>query len=210
MRLILKEDYPSLGFMGDTVSVKGGYARNFLIPRGIAVEAESSKGHQIKHVLAGINARKAKKKAEAEAFKQRLESLNLEFLLKLGEQGKSFGAVTAHDIELELQKQEVALDRKQIRLHEPIKSGGTFPVHVKLHADVTATLNIKVNVEVPAAKETGEQKEARPRRERKERKEKGEGRKASAGGESDEVGKSEGSKGKKKSEAASEEESAQE
>jgi len=198
MRLILKEDYPSLGFMGDTVSVRGGYARNFLIPRGIAVEAESAKGHQIKHILSGINSRKAKKKAEAEAFKQRLEALNLEFVLKLGEQGKSFGAVTAHDIELELQKQDVVLDRKQIRLHEPIKSGGTFPVHVKLHAEVTAALEIKVNVETPVAKESDEQKEARPRREKKER---GEGRKAAGSGESEEV-KAERPKGKKISEEA--------
>ncbi len=207
MRLILKEDYPSLGFMGDTVSVKGGYARNFLIPRGIAAEAESSKGHQIKHILAGINARKAKKKTEAEEFKQRLESLNLEFLLKLGEQGKSFGAVTAHDIELELQRQDIALDRKQIRLHEPIKSGGAFPVQVKLHAEVTAVLNIKVNVEVPAAKEI-EQKEAKPRRERKE---KSEERNASDA-ELSEEGKPAAARGNTKSKdaAGEEEESAQE
>ena len=164
MKVILKEDYPSLGFVGDAVAVRGGYARNFLLPRGIAVEAESSKGRQLQHIIAGITARKAKKKAEAESFRQRLEALSLEFTLRLGEQGKSFGAVTARDIELELQKNDVVLDRKQIKLHEAIKSGGSFPVQVKLHSEVTATLTVKVNVETPPAAAKPAADEGKPRR----------------------------------------------
>lgn len=200
MRVILREDYPSLGFVGDAVSVKGGYARNFLIPKGIALEVGSAKARQLAHILAGINAKKAKKKAESEALKERLEKLPLEFVLKLGEQGKSFGAVTAHDIELELQKQDILLDRKQIRLHEPIKSGGNFPVQVKLHSEVVATLAVKVNVETPVAAPKKEGEESRGKRERGARK----GR-IESGAKADTDGEPRAAKGKRRSEKSEEE-----
>jgi len=200
MRVILKEDYPSLGFIGDAVSVKGGYARNFLIPKGIALEVGSSKARQLAHILAGINAKKAKKKAESEALKERLEQLILEFVLKLGEQGKSFGAVTAHDIELELQKQDVLLDRKQIRLHEPIKSGGNFPVQVKLHSEVVATLAVKVNVEMPVATPKKEDEEPKVKREKGARK----GR-TERSAKTETEGEPKAAKGKRRSEKSEEE-----
>lgn len=164
MKVILREDYPSLGYIGDVVAVRGGYARNFLLPRGIAVEAQSPKAKQLEHILSGINAKKAKKKAEAEAFAKRLEGIPLEFTLKLGEQGKSFGAVTVHDIELEFRKHDIQLDRKQIRLGEAIKSGGTFDVHVKLHSEVSTVVRVKVNVETPPPRQKDPEQQGRRER----------------------------------------------
>lgn len=151
MDIILTQDYPSLGYVGDRVAVRRGYARNFLIPRGIAVEVASHNARLLAHRLAGINAHKAKLKAEADELAGRLAQAKLEFTMKLGSQGKSFGAVTVRDIELALEAQGFKFERRQVRLSEPIKSAGEFEVQVKLHSEVVVSLPIKVTAEVVAA-----------------------------------------------------------
>lgn len=151
MNIILKEDYPSLGYIGDLVAVKPGFARNFLLPRGIAVEASSRNGKLLNHKLDGIRAKRSKKKAEAEVFAKSIEAASVEFVLKAGQAGKSFGAITARDIEAALKKQDIEINKKQIRLLEPIKSSGTYSVEVKVHAEVVAHLPVKITTEAVAA-----------------------------------------------------------
>ena len=121
MEVILREDYISLGYIGDTVRVRRGFARNFLIPRGIAVEASSVNDRQLKHKLSAITAQRIKKKSEADAFGKVLEQVTVEFTLKVGAKGKSFGSVTSRDVETSLKALGYDVDRRQIRIAETIK-----------------------------------------------------------------------------------------
>ncbi|NDC36996.1 MAG: 50S ribosomal protein L9 [Proteobacteria bacterium] len=147
MEVILQSDFPTLGYVGDRVEVANGYARNFLIPRGIAVEASSRNERQINHLLSAINVKKARLRGEAEGLAKRLEGVSLEFKLKVGEGGKTFGSITSKDIEAALKAQGFDILRKQIRQTEPFKKAGEYKVQVKLHSEVTATVSIKLALE---------------------------------------------------------------
>jgi large subunit ribosomal protein L9 len=171
MKVILKENYPKLGYVGDTVEVKRGYARNYLIPRGFAVEAGSRSAKQFAHVLSGILVRKTKLKNEAEVMASRMGSITLEFTLKFSEGGKSFGAITARDIEAALKDKGYLVDRRQIRLSEPLKSPGSFLVEVKLHSEVSAQVPVAIEAEKENKKEIKEDKEA-PKKKREGKKKK--------------------------------------
>jgi len=144
MEVILREDYISLGYIGDTVRVRRGFARNFLIPRGIAVEASSGNERQLRHKLSAIVAKRVKKKAEAQAFAQVLGQVIVEFTLKMGAKGKSFGSVTSRDVEASLKALGYSVDRRQIRINEAMKSPGVYTVDVKLHSEVTVPVQVKV------------------------------------------------------------------
>jgi large subunit ribosomal protein L9 len=144
MEVILREDYISLGYIGDTVRVRRGFARNFLIPRGIAVEATSGNEKQLKHKLSAIVAKRIKKKAEAEAFAKVLGQVTVEFTIKVGAKGKSFGSVTTRDVEASLKALGYEVDRRQIRINETIKGPGVYTVDVKLHSEVTVPVQVKV------------------------------------------------------------------
>lgn len=144
MEVILREDYISLGYIGDTVKVRRGFARNFLIPRGIAVEASSGNERQLKHKLSAIVAKRVKKKAEAEAFAKVLGQVTVEFTLKVGAKGKSFGTVTSRDVEASLKALGYEVDRRQIRINETIKGPGVYAVEVKLHSEVLVPVQVKV------------------------------------------------------------------
>lgn len=144
MEVILREDYLPLGYVGDTVNVKRGFARNFLIPRGVAIESSSQNEKALKHKLSAIVAKRIKKKAEAEAFGATLSQIIVEFTLKIGAGGKSFGAITARDVEGALKNLGYSVDRRQIRLLEVIKTAGAHKAEVKLHSEVTVPLQIKV------------------------------------------------------------------
>ena len=151
MEVILKEDYLALGYIGDTVKVKRGYARNYLIPRGLAVEASNKNDSALKHKLAAILSKRIKKKSEAEAFGRILQQVTVEFTIKVGAQGKSFGSITAKDIEASLQTLGYQVDRRQIRIGEPIKTAGAHTVEVKLHSEVSIPVQIKVMAATPVA-----------------------------------------------------------
>ncbi|NLF26002.1 MAG: 50S ribosomal protein L9 [Deltaproteobacteria bacterium] len=144
MEVILQQDYPQLGFIGDRVNVKRGYARNFLVPRGIALETSSKSAKELNHRLTQINARKQKKKNEAEELAERLNEVTLEFKLRAGVGGKSYGSIQSKEIEVALRKLGYELERRQIKLGEPIKTAGEFKVSIKLHSEVSAecTLNV--------------------------------------------------------------------
>ncbi len=162
MEVILKENFPSLGYVGDVVKVKSGYARNFLIPRGIASEASSNNARQLAHKMLGINARRAKLKGEAEELGKKLASVTLAYTLKAGEGGKIFGSVHAKDVEASLAAQGFEISKTQIKLSDSIKKAGDFSASIKLHSDVTVTLPIKVTSDVVKTKAPrGEPKEAK-------------------------------------------------
>lgn len=151
MEVILREDYISLGYIGDTVKVRRGFARNFLIPRGIAVEASTGNERQLKHKLSAILSKRMKKKAEAEEFAKVLGQVTVEFTLKVGAKGKSFGSVTTRDIETSLKALGYQVDRRQIRINETIKGPGVYTVDVKLHSEVTVPVSVKVIAAQPVA-----------------------------------------------------------
>jgi large subunit ribosomal protein L9 len=144
MEIILTEDFKQLGYVGDKVSVKRGFARNFLFPRGIAVEFNSRNANELKHKLALIVAKREKKKQEAELFAKSLQGLILEFNLSIGKQGKSFGSVSMRDIELAFKEKGFDIDRRQLRAVESFKSGGEHELTVKLHPEVVAKVIVRI------------------------------------------------------------------
>lgn len=167
MDVILQSDFPSLGYVGDRIAVKPGYARNFLIPRGIAVEASSANARLLKHRMDIINAKKMKLKGEAEGLAAKLNSVALDFTIKMGSGGRSFGAITAKDVDAALKSQGFELDRKQIKLLEPIKKAGEFKIGIKLHSEVMANVTAKVTAEAPEKKAAAEEGESKPKKSRK-------------------------------------------
>lgn len=159
MEVILREDYISLGYIGDTVRVRRGFARNYLIPRGIAVEASSRNDRELKHKLSGIISKRIKRKAEAEAFAKVLGQVTVEFTLKVGSKGKSFGSVTSRDVEASLKALGYDIDRRQIRISETIKAPGVYTVEVKLHSEVVVPVSVKVIAAQPPVTAAGDKEE---------------------------------------------------
>lgn len=144
MKVILKEDVESLGKAGQVVTVSAGYARNYLIPQKMALEANTKNVKVLDREKALIAARVDKEHRQAEETAQRLESISVTIERKIGEQGKLFGSVTSRDIEEAFAARGVALDRKSIVLEEPIKETGEFAVKVKLYPKVVGNLNVRV------------------------------------------------------------------
>ncbi|HMO01857.1 MAG TPA: 50S ribosomal protein L9 [Oligoflexia bacterium] len=161
MEVILTEDYISLGFVGDKVKVRSGYARNYLIPRGLAVPATSRDAKQLRHQLGIINAKKLKLKKAAEEIASRVQGLILEFTLKIGERGKSYGSITTKEIELALREKGYSFERKQIKLNEPIKGAGEYEVDLKIHAEVSTRLLVRVISEKPVVADSEKESETK-------------------------------------------------
>ena len=147
MEVILKEDIPSLGSRGDVVKVADGYGRNYLLPRKLALQATASNKAVIEQMKAAAARRSATEKAVAEQLAGKLAPLTLSFTRKVGEHGRLFGSVTSSDIAAELAAQGFEIDRRRILLPEPLKSVGEFKVSIKLHREVSAPLNVKVDAE---------------------------------------------------------------
>jgi large subunit ribosomal protein L9 len=175
MEVILREDFLSLGYVGDTVRVKRGFARNYLIPRGIAVESSTTNEKVLKHKLAAIVSKRIKKKAEAEQFAKILEQVIVEFTLKVGAKGKSFGSVTAKDVEASLKALGYEVDRRQIRVIEAIRGPGAHKVEVKLHSEVVVPVQVKVIAAQVAAPAVAEGEESGKKRKSRKKAESAEG-----------------------------------
>ena len=139
VQVILREDVTHVGHMGDLVSVKPGFARNFLLPRGLAVAASEKQQNRVAHEKRILEGRIAKLRAAAEGQKKLLDAVEITIEKAAGENEKLFGSVTSMEI-------EALLKNKGFELHvaETIKSVGTFDVQVKLHKDVTATVKLHV------------------------------------------------------------------
>ncbi|HEX2450676.1 MAG TPA: 50S ribosomal protein L9 [Gemmatimonadales bacterium] len=144
MELILREDVRSLGKAGELVRVKPGYARNFLLPRGLAYEATEGNKKRIAGETRARDARLASEKSEAEAAAAKLGALTLTLRGKAGEEGKLFGSVTAQDIAAALDKAGHTVDRRRIELEHPIKTLGDHTVAIRLHPEVHADVRLTV------------------------------------------------------------------
>lgn len=143
-QVLLREDIDNLGARGEIVRVKAGYARNYLLPRKLAVEATANNVRQIEGEKAAIAKREAKERSTAELQAAQLQKLTLKFERKVGEMGVLYGSVTSMDIAHELKEQGYEIDRRKIALREPIKRFGNYNVPVRLHRDVTIELPINV------------------------------------------------------------------
>jgi large subunit ribosomal protein L9 len=147
VRLILREDVPALGDAGDLVSVKVGYARNYLLPQGKAILATESKIKELEHNRRVVSEKLAKELKDLEALRDRLQALELEVVAKAGEEGKLFGSVTAaHVVDL-LAEKGFEIDRRKIALREHIKEVGEHTVPVRLRNELVAELTLKVSAE---------------------------------------------------------------
>jgi len=147
MKIILMQDFESLGYEGDTADVARGYARNYLIPKGIAIQASEANLKALEMRRKKILAKRAKDKEEAEKVRDRLSEVILRMKVKAGEAGKLYGSVTSRDIAQQLEAQGVEVDRRKIVLDEPIRSLGEFQVPIKIHPEVVATITVVVEGE---------------------------------------------------------------
>ena len=132
LQVILQSDVPNLGASGELVKVRPGFARNFLLPRKLAVPATTAQVNRIKN------------KKEAQALAEKISALKVTLARSVGDDNKLFGSVTTKEIESEVKKAGLTVDRKKMHLAEPLKALGTFEIPVKLMADVTATLKVEV------------------------------------------------------------------
>ncbi|MBP7342778.1 MAG: 50S ribosomal protein L9 [Deltaproteobacteria bacterium] len=144
MKVILKQNVPSLGKAGDLVKVHDGYARNLLIPKGWAVEADDKNVKAFEAEKSNVLKRAQKEKSHAEDLAARLSRVTLTLVRKVGDQHKIFGSVTAKDIESALREKGFDIDRKMIIHDEQIKSLGEFKVRVKLQAGVETEFTLHV------------------------------------------------------------------
>ena len=144
MQVILREDVTHLGEVGDLVTVKAGYARNFLLPRGLAVQANDRQLRRVEHEKRIIEARVAKARKGAEDEASKLNEVVITVEKSAGENGKLFGSVTAMEIEALLRDNGFTIDRRRIQLDENIKNLGEYDLGIKLHRDVVATIKVLV------------------------------------------------------------------
>jgi len=146
-RILLREDVDDLGARGEIVRVRAGYARNYLLPRKLAVEATTTNVKQIEGERAALLKKEASERATAQGQADQLGALVLEFKRKAGEQGALYGSVTSMDIAEDLKQRGYEIDRHRIHLREPLKRLGEFTVPVRLHREVTVDLKVRVAAE---------------------------------------------------------------
>src|SRR5215203_5912796 len=163
--ILLREDVDALGGRGEIVKVKAGYARNYLLPQGLATLATKGNVKQIEQERSALLKRAAEEKSTAEAQKDQMGAIELAFERKAGEGGTLFGSVTSMDIAEALQAKGYEIDRRRISLRDAIKETGDYTVNVKLHREVVLQVPVRVTAE------GGEIAEAKP--EKKGRKAKG-------------------------------------
>ena len=144
MDVILRQAIENLGNPGDVVTVKPGYARNYLLPRGLAYEATPGNLKRIAAERQRLEAAENTRRDAAKDVAKRIEEVSLTFSARVGEEGKLFGSITAADIATQLEAQGVAVEKRQIDLHEPIKTLGVFRVPIRLHADVHPEVRVWV------------------------------------------------------------------
>jgi large subunit ribosomal protein L9 len=144
MRIILKQEVVNLGDAGDIVDVKPGYGRNYLIPRGLAIEATDGSIHQAEHQKRVADSIRRKNLTLAKELQSKLEGTAVSIRRETGEDDKLFGAVTNRDVAEALSAEGIELDRRMIHLADPIRNIGLFTVPVRLHRDVTANVRVYV------------------------------------------------------------------
>ena len=144
MKLILKEDVPSLGTIGTIVTVKDGYARNYLLPRDLAVPANESNKKQLEHQKRVLSARREKVLAEVKALASKIEKVSVEVAKQVGEDERIFGSVTAAELAELLEAKGFSISKKDIKMPEDVKKVGVYTAELRLHSEVTAKLKFWV------------------------------------------------------------------
>jgi large subunit ribosomal protein L9 len=144
MEVILRESVQHLGAAGDVVKVKDGYARNYLLPKGLAYPATEANKKKIAYEGARIATQRAAEKGAAETEDARLAEVRLTFAVKVGEEDKLYGSVTASDLQRKLEELGIKIDKRKVDLPEPIRELGEFRVGIKLHADVRPEIQVSV------------------------------------------------------------------
>lgn len=144
MEVILRHAVENLGKPGDVVKVKNGFARNYLLPHNLAYEATPGNLKRIQQERERLEAAENQRRGSAQEVATKLEQVSLTFSARVGEEGKLFGSVTAADIAQQLEQQGFRIEKRQIDLHEPIKSLGVYRVPVRLHADVKPEIRVWV------------------------------------------------------------------
>jgi len=144
MKVILRQDIQGLGKMGDIVNVANGYARNYLLPRKMAMMATEQNIRLLEIEKKRMEARLLKSRQEAEELAKKIEETTVTIGREVGEGEKMFGSVTSTDIVEALEKEGISVDKRQILLERPIKKTGLFHIPVKVHPDITATLKLWV------------------------------------------------------------------
>lgn len=144
MKVLLKQDVRKIGKKGEVLDVKEGYARNFLIPNGLAVEATGGTVKQVEEEKKSLDRKKAKEKEEAEVLAVKLKGLTITLRHKAGEEGRLFGSITSAEIAEAVKQKGFEIDKKRIALDDPIRLVGEYSVKIKLHHEVTAELPVNV------------------------------------------------------------------
>jgi large subunit ribosomal protein L9 len=144
MEIILRQAVENLGSPGDVVKVKAGYARNYLLPHGLAYEATPGNLKRIQQERDRLDAAENERRGAAQGIAEKLEQVSLTFSARVGEEGKLFGSVTAADVAQQLEAQGFHIEKRQIDLHEPIKALGVYRVPIRLHADVKPEVRVWV------------------------------------------------------------------
>ena len=157
MKIILTQNVPNLGSLGDEIQVKDGYARNFLLPKGMAMLAGGKNASEIQHRQHFLGKQRAEAIAAAQGESEKVAALELTVQVRAGTGGRLFGSVTNRDLQALIAEQGFELDRKSIQLHTPVKSLGTFGATIKLHTDVKVELQFKVVASETVEKTPGEE-----------------------------------------------------
>jgi large subunit ribosomal protein L9 len=144
MKVILLKDVASIGQRGEVREVKDGYARNFLLPRGLAAPATATNLHTLAHTQEVAKQRETRAAQEAAGLKTRLESLVVEVRARAGDEGRLFGSITAQDIADAITGKGVPITKKQIEITEPIKMAGFYKIPIRLHHQHTAMVEVNV------------------------------------------------------------------
>ncbi len=156
IQLILREDVEKLGHAGDLVSVKPGFARNFLLPQGKATLATEARVRELDHHRRVIQDQQARELNDLQALKHKIESTVIEVTAQAGAEGRLFGSVTLQQVAELLEGKGIVIDRRKMNVPEPIKSIGLHAVEVRLHRELSATLKVIVASDAPAASSASE------------------------------------------------------
>ena len=144
MEVILRQAVESLGKPGDVVKVSNGYARNYLLPHGVAFEATPGNLKRSQQERDRLEAAENERREAAQALATKLEQVQLTFSARVGDEGKLFGSVTSADVAQQLESQGFHIEKRQIDLHEPIKALGVYRIPIRLHADVKPEIRVWV------------------------------------------------------------------
>jgi large subunit ribosomal protein L9 len=147
MKVILKEDVRNIGTMGQIVDVADGYARNFLVPKGFAVDANVKNIRALEHAKKTIQEKAKKIRGQAQDLSDKIANMTIVIKAKSGEEGKLFGSVTSMDIAEQMKNQGIDIDKKKIVIEESIKRLGSYSVSIKLHSDLATQVTLQVIAE---------------------------------------------------------------